>query len=378
MKEAPRPRAERIPYLEQQSLMTNLLRKVRHRVHSYRARGAQRLAEIASRQEVLCPAEIAETPPAIYDEAALSRVTECEKTTNFEHEMSRLRGGERHHGATVLYQLNGVELRDGWLFESGRPVQRLTLRDTPGERTIGRIERAAYAGTFVGSFYFGHWLSDDLPLLLEAGQHAPPVIAAHTPYLQERGYLQLARLEARSVAHAQFDTLLWIDNEAQNSRRAAQYRELRGRIARDTRPVGGRRIMLHRGRSGASRVLINELELEELVASRGYEIVDPSHLSAIQIAQACAGARIALCVEGSQLTHAFLAMAAKSAIVALIPPYRYINHYKDLTDCLGTMRYGSLVGTPAQGGFHVDPEELLRLLDRVEAALDQDSSAPGV
>ncbi len=324
---------------------------------------------------MLCPEEVAETPPTIYDEAALARVTACEKTTNFEEEMTRLRGGTRRHGATVLYRLRGVELRDGWFFAGGRPLQRVTVRDVSGSRAMVEVARAAYASTYVGSLYFGHWLSDDLPLLLEAGGHAPAVMAAHTPYTHEPGYLDLLGLAAEPLARARFETLLWIDNEAQNSRRAAQYRELRRRIARHTKPVGGRRVMLHRGRSGASRVLVNEGELEELLAARGYEIVDPGRLSAREVAQACAGARIALCVEGSQLTHAFLAMAEHSAIVAMIPPYRYINHYKDLTDCIGTMRYASMLGTAAPDGFHVAPDELLRLLDRVETALDQERYA---
>jgi capsular polysaccharide biosynthesis protein len=128
--------------------------------------------------------------------------------------------------------------------------------------------------------------------------------------------------------------------------------------------------MLHRGRTGAHRVLANEEELEAMLAKRGFEIVDPAKSTALEIAEACAGARIALGVEGSQLTHAFLAMADRAAIVAMIPPYRYINHYKDLTDCIGTMRYGSTTGTAVEDGFRIDPDELLHLLDRVETALD--------
>jgi hypothetical protein len=33
------------------------------------------------------------------------------------------------------------------------------------------------------------------------------------------------------------------------------------------------------------------------------------------------------------------------------------------------MRYGSITGAAVEGGFRIDPDELLRLLDRVEAAL---------
>jgi capsular polysaccharide biosynthesis protein len=177
-------------------------------------------------------------------------------------------------------------------------------------------------------------------------------------------------LHPQPLIRAHFRRLIWIDNVAQNSYRAQQYRELRRRIRQQTTPVNGRRVMLHRGHSGVHRVLVNEEELEDMLAKRGFEIVDPAKLNAREVAQACAGARIALCVEGAQLTHAFLAMAERGAIVAMIPPYRYINHYKDLTDCISTMRYGSITGTAVAGGFRIDPGELLRLIDRVESALD--------
>jgi capsular polysaccharide biosynthesis protein len=233
------------------------------------------------------------------------------------------------------------------------------------------MEHAICGSTFVGSFYFAHWLCDDLPLLLEAERPVAPVITtSRAPYAHEPGYLELLGLRSQPLIRARFDRLIWIDNVAQNSRRAQQYRELRRRIRQSTSPVQGRRVMLHRGRTGAHRVLTNEKELEAMLAKRGFEIVDPTKCTARQIAQACAGAPIALGVEGSQLSHAFLAMADHAAIVAMVPPYRYINHYQDLTDCIGTMRYGSITGTATEDGFRIDPDELLHVLDRVETALD--------
>jgi capsular polysaccharide biosynthesis protein len=359
--------------------MTTLFSKVRNRALCWLERRGPRIEDVCFRREILCPAEDAETPPGICDPRDFERVTACEKATTMDEELARMRGGTRHHGATVLYELEDAALWDGWFSSKGwRSWNALHPSDPPqssGGQPV-QIDRAVCGSTFVGSFYFGHWLSDDLPLLLEAEGHGNPVITtARTPYTHEPGYLELLGLESRPLIRAHFDRLIWIDNVAQNSRRAQQYRELRRRIRQQTAPtegcrVEGRRVMLHRGRSGVHRVLANEDELEATLAKRGFEIVDPARCTARQIAEACAGARIALCVEGSQLTHAFLAMADHAAIVAMIPPYRYINHYKDLTDCIGTMRYGSITGTAVEDGFRIDPDELLHLLDRVETALD--------
>ncbi len=349
--------------------MSSRLSNIRNRAMGVLQRFGPSIEEVCTAREVLCPAEDPETLPGICEPRDFERATACEKTTTMEAEHARMRGGHRHHGATVLYQLEDAILRKGWISSKG---WRTCNSSRPAPWTGGppvEMERAAYASTFVGSMYFAHWLADDLPLLLEAERHAPAVAAAREPYAHESEYLELLGLQVQPLIRARFRHLSWIDNVAQNSYRAAQYRELRRRLAQSTKPVAGRKVMLHRGRSGAERLLINEQELGALLEKRGFEIVDPQQASVASIAQACAGARIALSVEGSQLTHAFLSMADHGAIVAMVPPYRYINHYKDLTDCVG-MRYGMITGTTADGGFHVDPSELLHLLDRVETALD--------
>lgn len=348
--------------------MPSRLTNLRNRAIGVLQRFGPALEAVATSREVLCPEENPDTPPGICEPLDFDRVTACEKTTTLDEERARMRGGRRHHGATVLYQLEDATLRDGWITSKGwRTCNSAAPLTWTGGAPV-EIDRAAFASTFVGSMYFGHWLSDDLPLLLEAERHAPAVATARSPWTHQPGYMQLLSLNVQPLIRARFRQLTWIDNVAQNSYRAQQYRELRRRIRQATTPVEGRKVMLHRGSSGAERLLTNEPELEEILAKRGFEIVDPAKSSVAQIAQACSGARIVLSVEGSQLTHAFLAMADHGAIVAMVPPYRYINHYKDLTDCLN-MRYGSITGTAVEGGYRIDPDELLHLLDRVETAL---------
>ncbi len=351
--------------------MTSLRSRLRNRALSVLARRGAAVEDICVRREVLCPAEDQETPPGISDPRDFERVTACESTTTMDEERARMSGGVRHHGATVLYELEDAVLRDGWFSSKGwRSWNALHPSPWPGGAPA-ELDHAVCGSTFVGSFYFGHWLSDDLPLLLEAERHGRPVITtARVPYTHERGYLDMLGLHTEPLVRARFRRLTWIDNVAQNSYRAQQYRELRRHIRQQTTWKEGRKVMLRRGQSGARRVLVNEAELETILAGRGFEIVDPATCTAREVAQACAGARIALGVEGSQLTHAFLAMADRGGIIALIPAYRYINHYKDLTDCIRTMRYGSITGTAVENGFSIDPDELLRLLDRVESVLD--------
>jgi hypothetical protein len=86
-----------------------------------------------------------------------------------------MRGGVRHHGATELYELADVTLWDRWISAQGWHSWN-ALHPTPPTRSGSgnpvQMDRAVCGSTFVGSFYFGHWLSDDLPLLLEVERHA--------------------------------------------------------------------------------------------------------------------------------------------------------------------------------------------------------------
>jgi capsular polysaccharide biosynthesis protein len=125
---------------------------------------------------------------------------------------------------------------------------------------------------------------------------------------------------------------------------------------------------LHRGSSGTKRRLVNEAAIEDLLARDGFVVINPEKQTAAEIVQACAGARIVVGVEGSQLIHGFMALQKGGAIVALMPPFRFFNHFKDLTDCIG-LRYGMKVGSAADDGFHIDPNELRSLLDKVETGI---------
>ena len=48
-----------------------------------------------------------------------------------------------------------------------------------------------------------------------------------------------------------------------------------------------------------------------------------------------------------------------------MPPMRFGNVIKNYTDCLG-MAYGFVLGHPADHGFRIDVEEVLRVIDMLE------------
>ncbi len=68
------------------------------------------------------------------------------------------------------------------------------------------------------------------------------------------------------------------------------------------------------------------------------------------IVAACAGARVVIGVEGSQLVHGVNVASAWGCLLTLQPPNRFVSYYKYLTD-RDYQHFGFVVGIPEGDGF---------------------------
>jgi capsular polysaccharide biosynthesis protein len=89
--------------------------------------------------------------------------------------------------------------------------------------------------------------------------------------------------------------------------------------------------------------------------------VDPDLTSAGQIAAAIHNARLVVGIEGSHLAHAIYAIADGGTLLAIQPPNRFNNVFKDIADAMA-LRYAFIVGAPVPGGFEVEVDRLDRLI----------------
>ena len=323
------------------------------------------LPAVARRSWVVHPAVRSHRPRAIFLEGQLDRVEGVQMETTREIEFSRVLGGEVQHAATVAYEIEGATIVGGSVYAGMGRLRLLPGRFLPGALRPAEeeLDQAALDCTYVGNRYFAHWIVDDCPLHLLARGYAPPVGVARTEYPHEGGYLHLWGLQRRRVASVKVRRLMVFQDYGQNPSKRARHEWLRAPVlARATaRPWPG--VYLRRGRSGSPRVLTNEDEIEARLSRRGFAIIDPEVSSVEQIVAACAGTRAVVGVEGSQMVHALLGLAAPGGtIVALQPPWRFNNLFKDLADCLD-FRYAFVVGMREPGGFRVNHEELDRTLD---------------
>lgn len=325
-------------------------------------------AQLSERSWTLAQGCTRVEPPSLFDEADLQRITGYGVDGSPEVEALRMRGGPTEHGPARAYLLRDVRLMNGHLFRAGMTLH---LRDarTPwiGERPEAVRDHAVLACTQYGCRFFGHWLADDLPLRLAAQELGTPIACkqALTPHQHE--YASRLGLEVDAIGPTHFRELIVIDDRGQNADRRERMQTLRERLHGGALAKRHAGVMLWRGSTGHARQLTNEAAVAQRLRERGFTIVRPEEQSFDELAEACAGARVVVGVEGSQLAHGLYGVAPAGAVVALQPPHRFGNVFKVYADNLG-LRYGFVVGHAEPGGsFRIDVDQLDRLLDRIDA-----------
>jgi capsular polysaccharide biosynthesis protein len=121
-----------------------------------------------------------------------------------------------------------------------------------------------------------------------------------------------------------------------------------------------------RGVSGTQRALANEAEIVSALARRGVVILQAEALSARELVDKLFGARLVISTEGSQLSHALFTLRDDGGILVIQPPDRFFTSHMDWARAL-ELRFGIAVGKPAEDGFYLPLDDLLRSIEAMEA-----------
>lgn len=337
-------------------------------------RRAPEFHTFASREWVLCPSERARIPPAIHLPGAIEKVRALSPWRNWDTERVLLAGGVIDHAASVAREISNVDLAGAFLYRGAAKLQ-------PGfgeERWFGfgqdlgpreKLDQVHLMTSQSGSHFFGTLMLDDMPLGLIPRPEDRCIAMVSKSYVHEAGYRALLGLpRPREVHHARIRRLVCYTDFAQNSFKQARYEQLRARLraalAQDPQRVPSLGVYLRRGIGGEPRVLVNEAELERSLQALGFDILDPEHLSAREIAERSLDARVVVAVEGSHLSHAIFSAADQASFLVIQPPDRFALAYKEYTDRVG-MRFALAVADPAPGGFTVALDDIHRLLEQL-------------
>jgi glycosyl transferase family 61 len=303
--------------------------------------------------------------PACYDPADLEKITAPAPGSTYAYQLDRLTRLATHHLPLRAHLLRDVLLVDGVVIRWNL-IHR--LRDGPAPRTLRRprqeFDRATLASSYLGNRFFGHWLLDDYPLALLGEPIAPPVgylAADQTLTTHQREYEQLMGPVPR-VDSAFFRELVVFDYCTESADKARRYATMSARLSAGLPPRDNAGVMLLRKDSGQPRVLVNEMEIAERMAARGFTVIDPQAADVPSMVEACLGARVLMGCEGSHLAHAFLPMRRDGTILVLQPPFKFDNFWRDRANSVGG-RYASLIGDAVEGGFAVPADRVERMLD---------------
>jgi hypothetical protein len=345
------------------------LQPLKHKALSIIGLKPRELREACVRSWVLAPAEEGTGPPAIFDSEDLQRVTGSPSATTTALELSRLTSNTFHHRATTAFLLKDVDVVDGYLYAARWKTRVLPVKaPVLAEKPQMRVPQGTIVCTFNGNLYFGHWLTDDLPLHMAGERTGNPFVLERKPFIHEGEYRQLLGIPSHALTRAHFDELTVIEDFSQNTYKQKRYEELRGRVAGQVRDKGARRIFISREAALGDRALANAPELETYLQAQGFLVLRPEELTPMQIAAQTMGAQLVIGVEGSQLMHALLTMATGGVMCCIQPPSRFVNVIRDYTASLG-MNYATIVGHAVDGGFSVRMDELKRLLDRIDTVV---------
>lgn len=322
--------------------------------------------EVSDKFWTLAPPPVkANNRPAIYLDNQLERVTAV--PTNYQQEYERVTGTWKEFRPTVAYLIKSAHLAEGFVYKGAMKTPLLRKKENwilSGD--FERIDHGVLTSTFVSNVYFAHFIQDELPLILAGQKLGESITPVRKLYGHEPEYRDFFQLYSRGIERAKFKELIMVDDISWNDDKVERYETLRSRL-RDRMPAANPPgAFFRRGTSGTARLLVNEPEVEEFLAQRGFVILDPQTESATDIMARSLGADIVAGVEGSQMAPGLLSVRDHGTVLTLQPPNRFNNLYKVPADGL-EMAYSFVVGQPCEDGFRVDLEELGRTLDLIHA-----------
>lgn len=334
--------------------------------------------ETVAETRELCPAEDQRCPPATVLEGRAERLRDFEFDSERERVRASLGGGLMHHGPTLAHTIRNAKLLAGSVYAQGARLYLRPLKESyPGPAPIA-LDRAALCTAATGDKYFGHFMTEDAPQTMIAGEFGgafrlPDRNWAHLPV-----YREALELDWRQVAAAHVRELSFFTDFAQNALRRARYRELRSRLRKHIAPrQPGARVYLRRGATGVDGPLRsprNEPTIAAALSARGFDILALASTPPAELVARLLDAKILVSVEGSQLIHGVYTLADDGAACILMAPMRPVIQMKDRFDAL-ELPTAIVVGEDHGDAFSIDIGDLERTLDLLEARLARAASS---
>ncbi|HEX2734100.1 MAG TPA: glycosyltransferase 61 family protein [Polyangiaceae bacterium] len=238
------------------------------------------------------------------------------------------------------------------------------------EGDVDEVQSAVLASTYSGTRWFGHFLHDELPLQELVSSIGPGVGHLRTPFKHEPAWRSALDIAGpRMYACLRARELIWLDDKGQHAEKRQRYQRMRARI---TPTSSHERVLLIRNvkAGGETRVIENADAVNERLVREGFHLVDTGTASVMQMLEECAGASTVVSVEGSHAAPAYYFAKHGACLFYIYPPQRVSVQMPQLATFYG-LNGAMFIGEPLPGSensFRVDPDELMREIERAEQA----------
>lgn len=332
-------------------------------------------APITFERKVISKGELRACRKAVYDCDQLDRVQDSPFDSSPEKEFQALEATQVQDRDTVLLTARSVLLLGGSLFR-GNEVEYLS-RSSAYRALLNRVEAlgtAALPSSLPGTRFFGHWLRDDCSTYLLASEFGPTRTLPTPNWRDKEFYKSAFGLIEHPIRAAWIDSLHVISDLGFNTHKRNRINELRSRLDKQAPATDASDIVyLKRGPTGAKREMTNEGQLITELRRAGVKIASPEG-NTEALVQTCRSAKILISIEGSQLAHGVYSLPERGALLVLQPPDRFYNPHLEWCRLMNRS-YGLVIGHLTPGGFRIEPDEVLRMIDQLLGIQERDRSS---
>ena len=232
---------------------------------------------------------------------------------------------------------------------------------------IRHYDCATLLNSMQGLGFFGHWLRDDCAVYEDA-RDRPNLLSMERPDWPDARIYEAAFGQVwPEVSFAHVGELTLYREVGFNRDKARRLRILRDRLRTACMaPNAGRIVYIRRGRQGSKRDISNQDALETALSAAGVHVVEPG-IEGQNVITETLDSEMIITVEGSQASHGVYCLADGGSMLILQPPERFYNPHHEWARLLG-IGYGITIGEKDGPGFHIHPDEVLRMIDQLQAA----------
>lgn len=304
---------------------------------------------------------------ALFDEAQFERLQGVPDTT-IHIQIGRLWQQRQRWLEPVYHDFGPGYVLGGEIYAGGERIW-IPTNQTPMLSASVEVmdEPIVITNSSAGMRYFGHWVLDDCSAFAAARDEGRgrlvSMVRRNWPDIPlfEEAFFNERWVEKKAVWSPRVQVTTDMGFSPAKRDRLESFRNgLRTRI---TATDPGKIVYLRRGPSAVSRDVTNEDELISALEAKGIPIVRAEIDTPEMLAQLM-DSKVVITVEGSQTTHATWTVAKSGALLVLQPPDRFYNPHLEWTR-LFDIPYGVVIGEPREGGFHIYPDEVFSMIDRL-------------